>query len=206
MLKLCSKIITAQGLRRYWSRYVALNSLLLTLERINLLNASSTITCCFSLEVLVERLVLLSSHSLLVFDGCLLFKIRLIKHLLLLPMLLHHGHILHLGELFGCSLLWDKILVRHFHLVKCDRAYFLRSRVYLRRRTAACQCLTVLQLLWDVMVCCDNLACDSLVVETFNHFLHRFYWSEFDYYLRLLKLHVAIFNLVWLHYFRDWVD
>ena len=141
---------------------MSLHPISLTMERIDFLDASTAITCCFVLEVLVESLVLLSCHHLLVFEGCLLFKIGL--HLLLSPVLLHHGHVLHLGELFGCSLLWDQILVRHFHLVECDRAYFLRSRVYLRRRTAASQWLTALWLLWGIMVCCDNMTLDSLVV------------------------------------------
>ena len=164
------------------------------------------IACGATGVVLVESLVLLGSHHLLVFEGCLLFKIGLIEHLLLLPLLLHHSHVLHLGELFGCGLLWDKILVRHFHLVECDRTCFLRSRVYLRRRTAACQCLTILQLLRDVMVCCDSLALHNLIIKSFNYFRHRFNWSEFDFDLRFLKLHVAIFNLVWRHYIRNRVD
>lgn len=183
---------------------MALDPISLTLERIDFLDASTAIACCFFLEVLVESLVLLCCHHLLVFERGLLYQIGL--HLLLLPMLLHHGHVLHLGELFGCSLLWDQILVRHFHLVECDGAYFLRSRVYLRWWTAACQWLTALWLLWGIMVCCDNMALDSLVIKSFNHFLHRFNCSEFDFDLRFLQLHVAIFNLVWLHDFRDWIN
>ena len=122
-----------------------------------------TITCCLALKVLLETVKLLCGHNLLVLERSFSISIRLIQHLLLLlPMLLHHN-VLHLRELFGCSLLWNKILVWHFHLVKCDGIYFLRSQIYRWWWTGACPYSPDLWLLWDVMLYCDSLFLDSIV-------------------------------------------
>ena len=100
------------------------------MERIDLLYAAKVrrISCCSTGTVgSVEILVLLCCHNLLVLKGCLLFKIGLlILHLLLLPLLLHQRHVLHLGELLRGRLLWNQILVRHFHLAERGRRCFLR--------------------------------------------------------------------------------